>query len=206
MQDARFWDRAAPRYARSPISNMPAYEATLARVRDHLKDTDAVLEVGCGTGSTALNLAGAVAHYTATDLSPGMIDIARQKAAAARTPNLDFQVGGADLAGFAADRFDAVLAFNLLHLVRDLDGALARARAVLKPGGIYISKTACLKEMNPLIRVILPLMQLVGKAPFVQSLTHKELERRVAGAGFEILVSETFVGAPSSRFLIARKA
>jgi len=205
MQDATFWDRAAPGYAKSKIKNMPAYEATLDAVRRHLKETDTVLETGCGTGTTALHLAGHVARYVATDVSPAMIDIAQGKAATGRTPNVEFRVGGADIAGTAPDSFDVVLGFNLLHLVRDLDGAIARAHDVLRPGGLYITKTVCLKEMNVLIPLLIPLMRLVGKAPFVHSFRHQTLEQAVAGAGFEILVSRTFDGAPASRFLVARK-
>ena len=52
----------APKYAKSPIKDVPAYEYTLGRTRSYLKPTDAVLELGCGTGGTALKLADAVAH------------------------------------------------------------------------------------------------------------------------------------------------
>ena len=70
MQDATlFWDRIAPKYAKSPVRDQQAYEATLARTRSYLGAEDKVLELGCGTGSTALILADAVAEYTATDLS-----------------------------------------------------------------------------------------------------------------------------------------
>ena len=77
---ARFWDRAARKYAAAPIKDMAAYEYTLDRTRAYLKPTDRVLELGRGTGSTALLLAGSVAQYHGTDISPEMIRIARDKA------------------------------------------------------------------------------------------------------------------------------
>jgi hypothetical protein len=49
----------------------------------------------------------------------------------------------------------------------------------LKPGGLFISKTPCLREMNPLARVAVPVMQLVGKAPYVAILSAEELEREL---------------------------
>ena len=82
MTDAAFWDRIAPKYARTPISNMDAYEATLARVKTHLSETDTVLELGCGTGTTAMKLAPGVAHVTASDVSGAMIGIGRARASA----------------------------------------------------------------------------------------------------------------------------
>jgi SAM-dependent methyltransferase len=54
---ARFWDRIARRYAADPIADMPGYEATLQRVQGLLSTEQEVLEIGCGTGTTALLLA-----------------------------------------------------------------------------------------------------------------------------------------------------
>src|SRR5262249_9010493 len=49
--DARFWDRAARKYAAGRIADMPGYERTLERTRHYLKRSDKVLELGCGTGT-----------------------------------------------------------------------------------------------------------------------------------------------------------
>ena len=78
MQTAtRFWDKTAGRCAKMPIRDVEAYEYTLERTRSYLAKTDGVLELGCGTGSTALLLAGSVAGITGNDISPNMIGIAR---------------------------------------------------------------------------------------------------------------------------------
>ena len=53
---AKFWDKAAAKYAKSPIEDIEAYNYTIGRTRSYLSPTDRVLEVGCGTGSTALLL------------------------------------------------------------------------------------------------------------------------------------------------------
>ena len=50
--DVAFWDKIAPKYSKSPISNVPAYEETLARVRTYLGADSRVLELGCGVGVT----------------------------------------------------------------------------------------------------------------------------------------------------------
>ena len=65
--DIAFWDKIAERYAARPIDNPDAYEATLERVRHWLHPDWHVLELGCGTGTTALKLAGSAAQITATD-------------------------------------------------------------------------------------------------------------------------------------------
>ncbi|MDF0599159.1 class I SAM-dependent methyltransferase [Psychromarinibacter sp. C21-152] len=203
--DTAFWDRAAPRYARSPVRNTAAYAATLDRVRSYLTETDRVLESGCGTGSTALKLAPHVADYTATDISPGMIEIAQTKAAEAGVPNLTFTAAPADSDPFEPESFDAVLAFNLLHLLRDLPAGIARARALLKPGGLYITKSGCLGNMNPLLRLALPVLRAIGKAPYVNVFTRDQLEAEIRAAGFEIVEARAFEGAPATWFVVARK-
>lgn len=204
-EDPRFWDRIARKYAASPVRNLPAYEATLDRVRSHLKPGDRVLEVGCGTGTTALKLADAVAHLTASDLSPGMIAIAKEKLAAAAVTNVAFTVAPVDETRFEAESFDAVLGFNILHLVPDLATAIARARGLLRPGGLYITKTPCLGDMGLHIRLAVPVMRLFGKAPHALVFGADELQRQMRAAGFEIVETRTFEGAPKTRFLVARK-
>ena len=82
-----FWDKIAPKYAKKPVADPAAYEAKLDRVRALLRAEDRVLEIGCGTGSTALTLAPNVAEITATDISGGMIAIAEDKHAAAGVEN-----------------------------------------------------------------------------------------------------------------------
>lgn len=205
MSDALFWDKIAPRYAKDPIKNMAAYEATLDRVRETLRPEHRVVELGCGTGTTALKLAGSAAEYIATDVSPGMIEIARGKEATARTPGLRFDVAGASASDFAENSVDRVLGFNLLHLVRDLDQCLAASYAMLKPGGLFITKTACLRNMSPFIRLAIPVMQLFGKAPFVHIFSRNALEQRIKAAGFDIDEARSFPGAPATWFVIARK-
>jgi ubiquinone/menaquinone biosynthesis C-methylase UbiE len=146
--DARFWDRTARRYAADPIKDMDGYERTLDRTRHYLNRTDAVLELGCGTGTTALRLAPHVSRMTATDLSDEMIAIAREKATAEACRNVEFAVATPDLAPWPDGSFDAVLAFNLWHLVADRALAFAQVHRLLKPGRLFVSKTPCLGEIT----------------------------------------------------------
>jgi SAM-dependent methyltransferase len=139
---ARFWDRIAVKYAADPIADMAGYEVTLRRVQGLLSADQDVLEIGCGTGTTALRLAPFTRRLLATDVSAGMIAIAREKLAAGPVPQLSFEVADADAPVAGLGEYDVVLAFNVLHLVTDLDRALELAVQALRPGGLLISKTA----------------------------------------------------------------
>ncbi|WP_108659557.1 class I SAM-dependent methyltransferase [Acuticoccus kandeliae] len=207
-RDARFWDKASRKYARATIGDPAGYERTLVRTRAVLRPGDHVLELGCGTGSTALRLGGGVASYVATDISAGMIGIANEKLAEAPVPGLAFRVATAEDMAAEAGRFDAVLAFNYLHMVRDVAGTLAAIRTVLRPGGHLVTKTPCLGDMNPLIRgIAVPVMQAVGKAPHVTSFRADALAWMIEAAGFEILAVERHGSGKADHrpFILARK-
>ncbi len=208
VRQARFWDRMAVKYAADPIADMAGYEFTLRRVQDMLSADQDVLEIGCGTGTTALRLAPFTRRLLATDVSAGMIAIARQKLAAQPVPQLRFAVADAEAPVAGEGEHDVVLAFNLLHLVSDLDRALELARQTLRPGGLLISKTACLSEMNPLIPCLaLPLMQAIGKAPPVLCFDADALRSAIARQGMDIVSVERHGtrGKDFRVFIVARK-
>lgn len=205
---ARFWDRIAVKYAADPIADMAGYEATLKRVQGLLSADQEVLEIGCGTGTTALRLAPFTRRLRATDVSAGMIAIARERLAAAPVPQLSFDLADADVAVARDGEYDVVLAFNVLHLVTDLDRALALAKRALRPGGLLISKTACLAEMNPLIRYLaLPVMRAVGKAPHVLCFDAGELQLAIVRQGLQVVSVERHGsrGKDFRVFIVARK-
>jgi SAM-dependent methyltransferase len=205
---AHFWDRIARKYAADAIADTAGYEATLRRVQALLSVEHDVLEIGCGTGTTALRLAPFTRRLLATDFSAAMIAIAREKLAAQPTPQLSFSVADADAPGFGQGAYDVALAFNLLHLVTELDHALALTVQALRPGGLLICKTPCLAEMNPLVpHLALPLMRAIGKAPHVLCFTGEALQAAITRHGLEIVSVERHGtrGKDIRVFIVARK-
>lgn len=204
--DASFWDKIAPKYATDPISDQQAYDYTLGRTISYLKPDHRALEMGCGTGSTALQLTPHVREIVATDISPGMINIAKAKDGPA---NIDFRVLTAEASAKLSEPFDVVMAHNLLHLVKNAEAIIADIFGMLPTGGIFISKTPCLADPSFgvkrfAIRAVIPLMQLIGKAPStVRFLSHKDLESAMIAAGFEIIEAGNFPSV--SRYVVARK-
>jgi ubiquinone/menaquinone biosynthesis C-methylase UbiE len=204
MTDAAFWTKRARKYAASPISNMPAYEKTLERVRAHFKTTDTAVEFGCGTGSTALLLAPSVSRYIGCDLSDGMIEIAREKLAASPVEGLSFDICDAHHAPAVGSQVDVVLAFNLYHLVPDYPAAFEVVSGMLKPGGLFITKTPCIAGKLH-IRFMVALMRKLGMAPFVHFLRVEDYDSAIRAAGFEIVETGIYPVSPKSRFVVARK-
>jgi SAM-dependent methyltransferase len=206
---ARFWDRFASGYAGGTIGDWAGYERSLVRTRKLLGPGASVLEIGCGTGSTALTLSLFTGPYLATDIAPQMIALANQRLALSPRPALHFQVDDSDaMASDLAGPFDAVLAFNVLHLLDNLDEAVARCARVLRPGGLLIAKTPCLLELNPLIPYLaVPLMRAVRLAPPVLSLREADLVAACKRQGLEVLSVERHAsrGRDVRPFVVARK-
>ena len=199
----RFWDRIAQRYARRPVPDQEVYETKLAKTAAYLQKSDRLLEVGCGTGTTALHHAPQVAHVHATDLSPAMIEIARRKAEEAGVGNVRFGVGALEDLDADPGSYDAVLAHSVLHLVDDVEGALARLRQVLKPGGVLVASVPCVADAAPWFRFIAPLGEFLGLVPHVNLFTSGQLFEWIERGGFT--VEESWLPSPKrGHYLVLR--
>lgn len=208
--DAPFWDKISAKYAEDPIRDEAAYRQALARTRSYLKPDDRVLELGCGTGSTAIELASQVAEITVSDLSQGMLAIARERAAAAGVGNIHFHQGS--VAEAPEGTFDVVLAHNLLHLLPDLQAALALISARLPKGALFISKTPCLGESRGsakywLFKTMIPVMRFLGKAPTspVHFFDITAIEAAIKAAGFELVETGNYPVSTPGRYIVARR-
>lgn len=208
MKIANYWDKRARKYAASKIADQAAYEYTRERTRSYIKATDTVLEMGCGTGSTALELAPNAAQIIGTDVSPEMIKIATEKAQSRSVTNASFRVASVDKALDGPEPVDIVTGFNIFHLVRDREGIFAAISRKLPAGGLFISKTPCLSEPSTGIKrfafaAIIPPMRLLGIAPYVGRFSFAQLEGVIRDAGFDLIEVGSF--PEMSRYIVARK-
>ena len=201
---APFWDKIAPKYAKKPVADQVAYDAKLTRVRALLRAEDRMLEIGCGTGSTALHLAPNVAEVTATDISREMIAIAERKRVEKGADNVKLKQAPADL-HLGEDPFDVVAAFSLLHLVEDVPTVLRAVYAQTRPGGLFLSKTICLGDSNVMLRLFVRGLHFVGLAPRVTMLSKASLRAALIEAGFDILVTHYFGKGRINPFIVAKR-
>lgn len=204
MTAQAFWDRQAPKYAKKPIADLNAYEEKLRYVKAILRPTDQVLEIGCGTGGTARNIAPVVAHVTATDLSAEMIRIARSRSDGYAAGKPEFLQADA-LQEIVGHPFDVICAFSLLHLVDDIPEVLDAVFHQVKPGGHFVSKTVCLKDAPRWIQVMVRVLMAVRLAPNVVIISRTELTRHLIRAGFQIDQTKYFGKSRTSPFIVARR-
>ena len=139
---ARFWDRIAEKYARSPIADEASYQTKLRMTQEYLRPDMDVLEIGCGTGSTALVHAPHVHHIDAIDVSSKMLSIAQAKADAGGITNVSFRQSAIEDLAPADQSYDAVLALSVLHLLDDKEALVSEVSRVLVPGGFFAFNTS----------------------------------------------------------------
>ena len=204
---AAFWDGIAEKYAKQAVANPDAFDAKIAITKSRMKATDVVLDIGCGTGSLALRLAGSAAQVHGLDISGEMIRIAKDKARTQEVDNVTFHTGPFDetFGEFEAESLDGICAYSLLHLVDERSAALGQIFRLLKPGGFFVSSTVCLGESWVPYGPLIGAMRMIGKAPMVKIFDRRTLEEEIRRSGF-VDMSQPDVGAKGEiAFIVASK-
>ncbi len=135
------FDRVAARYdLLNSLMSAGLHHRWRARAADKaaLKPGESALDVCCGTGDLALELAGRVApggHIVGCDFSEPMLDLAREKAARREASGVRFEWADALKLPYDAGRFDAVTVGFGVRNFADRDRGLQEMSRVLRPGG-----------------------------------------------------------------------
>jgi ubiquinone/menaquinone biosynthesis C-methylase UbiE len=147
-----------------------------------VKPGDAVLEVGCGTGSLTLaakRAAGPTGQVTGIDILPGMIEASRLKAAKANE-DITFQIGSVDAIPFSENEFDvAMCSFMIFHMSdHTRQRGIAEVYRVLKPNGRLLVLDLALPPQR--------IQQAIVKRLFGSMLQHdlQELRPLMTASGF----------------------
>jgi ubiquinone/menaquinone biosynthesis C-methylase UbiE len=117
-----FWDRTGRR--------------TIERLMLH--PGAAVLDVGCGSGASALPAAervGPSGRVIGVDLADRLLDLARAKAAQRGRQNVEFRLGDMTDLGYPDNSFDAVVSVFSIFFVPDMEAVVRELWRMVKPGG-----------------------------------------------------------------------
>jgi len=205
-QSTKFWDKIAERYSRQRIADEATYKKKLQVTREYLQPGMEVLEFGCGTGSTAITHAPYVKHIHAIDISSKMIEIAQGKADAEKVTNVTFEQSTIEEISVSDQTLDAVLGLSILHLLDNKEEVIAKVHRMLKPGGIFVTSTACIGDtMMRFLKFIVPIGKFSGLMPLVKVFTTNELEDSLTDADFEIDY-QWQPGKGKAVFIVAKKA
>jgi 2-polyprenyl-3-methyl-5-hydroxy-6-metoxy-1,4-benzoquinol methylase len=149
----RFWDAHARGWdqMRSEPGVRAQIDAVTRSLGTHLPPGGAVLDLGCGAGQHAIELAAAGFEVTAVDYSAAMLQRARANAVA-RGVDVDFRL--ADLAGdwspTTAGRFDGAICVSVLQVLQDPSRMLEEVRTILGADGYLLVESV--RELGALSR------------------------------------------------------
>lgn len=206
-QGALFSNLTAKKYAKQPIADQASYEKKLELTRKYLTPESEVLEIGCGTGSTAVLHAPYVKHIEGIDYASNMIAIANEKVKRQSIPNAIFNVE--DVKNLAAKnrQYDAVLGMNIIHLLgqKDQKLALKNIHSLLKPNGFFISSTICSLPIPWYLKLIVKLGSGIQLLPPINVLSESDLKESLKSAGFSIVEQWSHSEKFKVTFLVAKK-
>jgi len=141
-----WWDSQGPMRPLHVV-NALRLDYVIAQIASHLERESAhalaglrILDVGCGGGLLSEALARRGAQVVGVDASPGNVAAARLHAAA-QGVTVDYRLGEPAQVLSPQDRFDVVLALEVVEHVSDVPAFLATAAGCLAPGGMLFAST-----------------------------------------------------------------
>ena len=135
-----FWNKVAPLYDLfENVYNGKVYTGTGKKVADMIEPSDEALECACGTGAISIYIAQKCRKLIATDFSSGMLRRVAKKCG--KYDNVTIKKVDIMNIKCKDNRFDKVVAGNVIHLLPEPEKALRELERVAKPGGMIIIPT-----------------------------------------------------------------
>jgi len=182
-KDEKFWDRIASKFDKIEKNDI-SYKIFIEKAKEYIKADDTILDFGCGTGLICNEIADNVGFIHAIDISTKMVEISKNKASLRKIKNIDFERTTIFDEKFKLGSFDAIIAFNIFHLLEEPQKYFQRIHQILKPGGLIISSTPCMSEAY-LLNSVLKLFSFIGLTPKLNSFTSSEMEHLLLNESFK---------------------
>lgn len=157
------------------------WQRRVKMLTSHLKSSDKVLEIGCGTGYFTKEIAKTGAFITAIDISPELLNIAK---VAITEPNVSFMIENAYSLSFKDNSFDSIVGSSVLHHL-EIEKAISEMYRVLNPGGsIYFTEPNMLNPQIALQKNIPALKRKLGDSPDETAFFRWSLKKLLLKNGF----------------------
>ena len=208
IRERVLWEKIAANYDKSSKFE-EAYKLSIEKSKKVLESDYRVLEIACGTGIISLGIADKVNSVVGVDISPKMISIAKEKAIRLSVNNADFQIADGYYLQYKDNTFDAILLFNVVHIVKEPDTILTEAYRLLKPNGYLITATDCYSEPVSFLKninVLVPkIMKQLGIINYLSYFSKKDIISLLKQNKFSIVEDDILHDAPVNYYVLAQK-
>lgn len=206
----KFWDKQAKRYDDSERQFEPVYKEIIAKTKEYLNANDNVLDFGCATGTKTLELVDGIKHIHGLDISTEMINEAIKKRNESNIKNISFSQGTIFSIDLEKASFENIIAYGIIHLLEDSKKVIQRIHELLKPGGLFISTTACFKDRmalkNRLQFSAYLLIKKLGIFPLhLNMFRTSDVEKLINSHGFSLVKAEKMFHGMTIDFIVAKK-
>jgi ubiquinone/menaquinone biosynthesis C-methylase UbiE len=154
-----------------------------------LQGRERVLDIGTGTGHTALALAPQADQVVGIDLTPAMLEQARELAAEQQIDNVHFEEGDAQALAYDDDSFDLVTCRVCAHHFHDPGVAVREAARVVRPGGSVLWVDSVVPD-DPAQDTFLNCIELLRDPSHVRDFSISQWQTMFASVGLQATVVE----------------
>jgi len=202
----KFWDKQAKDFTdHEQHTNLSGNKDFMTTLK-YLNIDDTVLDYGCATGIISNAIADKVKEIHAIDISSKMIEIAERKAGERNIGNINYAQATIFDGRYQKESFNVILAFRILHMLEDIQTIMRRINELLKPGGTFISVSACMGDKKALLSILVFLASKMKIVPLhINMFKLPELQGIITGGGFQIVEYERMDDKVPHYCIVARK-
>jgi SAM-dependent methyltransferase len=162
---------------------------------------DNVLDVACGPGVVACALAAVAAHVTGIDITPAMLEHARQLQVEKKLDNVTWRHGDVAQLPFAAGEFSLVISRYAMHHLEQPAVVVSEMARVCRPAGrVVLIDSAPAPDQADAFNTA----ERMRDPSHTRALTADELRGLASGAGLRVATSHLYAWEVPARGLIER--
>lgn len=205
FKSEKFWNLLSKSFDNREKKSDTGPSKLVENTIQYLNSNDVVLDIGCATGTYSFQFARFVKELYGVDISSKMIESAKRRTLELKIENVEFIYTTIFDDKLKRESFDVILAFDVLHFFEDNQLAIKRINELLKPGGIFISTTACLGEESNFVSIILKFFVKIRIVPLMHFYKISSIKNLIDSGNFEIFETANYSKTSSNCYIAAKK-
>lgn len=190
----RYWDSRAALESKTNRKRAKQFEDCKNLLLSYFEPETNVVDLGCGTGFVAYELANYVKAIHAIDFSEAMISLAKARKRSPQHDHIHFELGNIEYTGLKDNSFDACLLCNLINHVENPEVIMNEAKRLVIANGLVVSSTYCHASIRSIrsFLMLFPIFffKLLNKPSHIKVFTFKSLRKELESNGMVIIAEK----------------